>query len=66
MIAKIIVHGRDRSEAISRMKRALSELVIDGVDTNADFLYNLLEHEEILSGRYNTGIIESILRNVKQ
>ena len=37
MIAKIIVHGRDRSEAISRMKRALSELVIDGADTNADF-----------------------------
>ncbi|HHT88674.1 MAG TPA: acetyl-CoA carboxylase biotin carboxylase subunit [Clostridiales bacterium] len=63
MIAKVIVHGKDREEAISRMKRSLSELVIDGVETNIDFLYNLLEHNEILSGRYDTGIIEGLMNN---
>jgi acetyl-CoA carboxylase biotin carboxylase subunit len=63
MIAKVIVHGKDREEAISRMKRSLSELVIDGVETNIGFLYNLLEHNEILSGRYDTGIIEGLMNN---
>ena len=61
MLAKVIAHGRDRNEAIRRMKRALSEFVIDGIDTNIDFQYELLEREEILSGEYNTGLIQTIM-----
>ncbi len=58
MLAKIIAHGKTREEAISRMKRALGELVIDGISTNVDFQYELLERDEILSGQYHTGLIE--------
>lgn len=61
MIAKLIVHGGNRAEAINRMKRALSELVIDGIETNIDFQYELLEKEEILSGQYHTGTIEGMI-----
>lgn len=57
MLAKVIAFGRDRNEAIQRMKRALAEFVIDGIDTNVDFMYELFEHEEILTGMYNTGFI---------
>lgn len=58
MLAKVIAHGRFREEAIDRMKRALSEFVIDGIESNVDFQYELLEREEILSGQYHTGLIE--------
>lgn len=58
MVAKVIAHGRSREEALSRMTRALSELIIDGIETNVDFQYELLEREEILSGKYHTGLIE--------
>lgn len=58
MLAKLIAYGKNREEAIQRMKRALSELIIDGIQTNTDFQYELLEREEILSGTYNTGLIE--------
>jgi acetyl-CoA carboxylase, biotin carboxylase subunit len=58
MLAKIIAYGKNREEAIQRMKRALSELIIDGIQTNTDYQYELLERDEIISGRYNTGLIE--------
>ena len=62
MIAKIIVHGKDRSEAIQRMKRALEELVIDGIDNNIEFEYNLLNHPDYISGTFDTGFIERLLK----
>jgi acetyl-CoA carboxylase biotin carboxylase subunit len=62
MIAKIIVHGRDRAEAISKMKRALSEAVIDGVDTNIDFLIKLLNEEDIQNNNYDTSYIEKWIK----
>lgn len=58
MLAKVIAYGSDRSEAIQRMKRALAEFVIDGIETNIDYQYDLLEKEEVLSGKYHTGYIE--------
>ncbi len=58
MLAKLIVYGKDREEAISRMKRALSELVIEGISTNVEYQYDLLERDEIISGNYHTGLIE--------
>lgn len=58
MLAKIITYGADREEALSRMRRALSELIIDGIQTNSEYLYELLDRDEIISGKYNTGLIE--------
>ncbi len=58
MLAKVIAYGEDRGEALQRMKRALSELIIDGIHTNVEYQYELLEREEIISGNYHTGLIE--------
>lgn len=58
MIAKIIVHAGSRAEAIAKMKVALEECVIDGVDTNIDFLYQILENEKFISGNFDTSFIK--------
>ena len=58
MIAKLIVHGESREEAINKMKRALEELVIDGIDTNIDFLYEILENENFQTGNFDTSFIK--------
>ncbi|MDE5412519.1 acetyl-CoA carboxylase biotin carboxylase subunit [Alkalihalobacterium chitinilyticum] len=58
MIAKLIVHGRDREEAIARMKRALNEFVIDGVETTIPFHLRLLEHPDFISGNFDTKFLE--------
>jgi len=57
MIAKLIAHGKDRDEALSIMCRALDEFVIEGIDTNIDFLFNILNHEKFISGQTDTGFI---------
>ena len=62
MIAKLIVHGRDRNEAISKMKRALSEFLLDGIDTNIDFLIKLLNNEDVVNNNYDTSYIERWLK----
>ena len=59
MIAKIIVHGVNRNEAIAKMKRALEELVIDGVDTNRDFLFNIIKDPDFIRGNFDTSFIET-------
>ena len=59
MIAKIIVHGVTRNEAIAKMKRALEELVIDGVDTNRDFLFDIIRKPDFIRGNYDTSFIEN-------
>ena len=58
MIAKIIVFGNTRNEAIAKMKRALEELVIDGVDTNRDFLFSIIRNPNFIRGNYDTSFIE--------
>lgn len=58
MIAKVIAYGSTRQEAISRMKRALSEFVIEGVDTTIPFHLNLLNHEKFVAGNFNTKFLE--------
>ncbi|MDR4435664.1 acetyl-CoA carboxylase biotin carboxylase subunit [Bacillus tequilensis] len=59
MIAKVITYGKTRDEAISRMKRALSEFVIEGVETTIPFHLKLLEHETFVSGEFNTKFLET-------
>lgn len=58
MIAKIIVHGATRNEAIAKMKRALEELVIDGVETNRDFLFDIIRKPNFIRGNFDTSFIE--------
>ena len=58
MIAKIIVKGKSRLEAIRRMRRALEELIIEGVDTNFEFMLLLTFCPEFIRGNYNTGFYE--------
>ena len=63
MIAKIIVHGVNRNETISKMKRALEELVIDGIDTNRDFLFDIIRNPDFIRGNYDTSFIEKKILN---
>lgn len=58
LIGKLIVHGRNRDEALARLKRALSELIIDGIDTTIPLFDALLSEEDIHSGSYNIHWLE--------
>ncbi len=58
MIAKVITHGNTRNEAISKMKRALEETVIEGVDTNIDFLFEIIRNPNFIRGNFDTSFIE--------
>ena len=59
MIAKIIALGTNRNEALAKMKRALEELVIDGVDTNRDFLFDIITNPDFIRGKFDTSFIEN-------
>ncbi len=61
MIAKLIVHGRTREEAIGRMERALGEFIIDGVTTNIGFQLEILSNPKFLSGDFDTSFVTSEL-----
>lgn len=61
MIGKIIVHGCDRKEAVEKMKMALDELVVGGIETNANFQYSLMNNPVYVEGKANTGFIEELL-----
>lgn len=58
MIAKIIAYGSNRNEAISKIKRALEELVVDGIDTNRDFLFDIIRNPNFIRGNFDTSFIE--------
>jgi propionyl-CoA carboxylase alpha chain len=57
MIAKLIVHGRDRSDAITKMREALNAFVIRGISSNIAFQSALLAHPKFVAGDFNTGFI---------
>jgi acetyl-CoA/propionyl-CoA carboxylase biotin carboxyl carrier protein len=57
MLAKLIVHGADRTEALARMQEALAGLVVMGLTTNIGHLARLLAHPEVVAGRLHTGLI---------
>ena len=63
MIAKIIVHADNRLEAIRKMRCALEEMIVGGIETNDKFQYLILFHPEFIRGRYDTGFIE---RNLEE
>jgi len=57
MIAKLVVHGRDRLEAITKMREALNGFVIRGISSNIPFQAALLAHPDFVQGHFNTGFI---------
>lgn len=57
MISKLIAHGADRDEAIRKMRWALSEFIVDGVDTNIDFQLEIIKQPEFLGGDYDNGFL---------
>ena len=59
MIAKIIAFGTSRNEAIAKMKRALEELVIEGVDTNRDFLFDIITNPNFIRGDFDTQFLKN-------
>jgi acetyl-CoA carboxylase biotin carboxylase subunit len=58
MIAKIIVHDKDRISAIHKMRSVLGELIVEGIETNIDFQYEILNNEDFLAGNITTQFIE--------
>lgn len=58
MIAKVIVHAPGRLEAIRKMRVALEEMTVEGIDTNIDFLYLILFNNDFLTGNVDTGFLE--------
>jgi acetyl-CoA carboxylase biotin carboxylase subunit len=61
MIAKLITTAQTREEAISKMKRALDEFVIEGVKTTIPFHRQLMEHPDYLAGNYTTKFMEDFV-----
>ena len=61
LIGKLVVHGRDRSEALARLNRALGELIIDGIDTTVPLFHELLAEKDIHTGDYNIHWLEKWL-----
>ncbi|WP_097005657.1 acetyl-CoA carboxylase biotin carboxylase subunit [Lacrimispora amygdalina] len=57
MLMKLIVHGKDRTEAIAKMRSALGELIIEGIETNVDFQFDILSHEAYRDGDVDTDFI---------
>lgn len=57
MIAKLIVHGKSRDEAIKKMLRALDEFVIEGINTNIEFQISILKNQAFRLGTYDTSFI---------
>ncbi len=58
MLAKVIVHGKNREESIAKLKSAVAELVVDGIQTNADFILKILSNKNFINNNYDTSFIQ--------
>lgn len=65
MIAKVITYADTRVECIKRMRVALEELLIEGVETNIEFQYLLVHHDTFVCGTYDTGFMETFIKELK-
>ncbi len=63
LIAKLIVHGRNREEAILRMRRALDEFIIEGIRTTIPFHKKVFNHIDFINGEFDTGFVEKLSRS---
>ena len=66
MVAKIICWGRDRDEALARMRRALQETVVEGIDTTLSFHLQILADEKFRRGEIHTGYLDEFFAARKQ
>lgn len=66
MISKLIAHGSDRDEAIRKMRWALSEFIVSGVDTNIDFQLEIIKRPEFISGNYDNGFLTRYMEKRKK
>ena len=66
LIAKLIVYGKNREEAVIRGKRALTELIIGGIKTTKDFHLRILEDEDFLSGKYTTSLVDNKYLGIRE
>ena len=60
MLAKLIVHAKSREEAILKMRSALGEVIIEGIQTNVDYQYDILHHPDFVSGNTDIEFIETM------
>jgi acetyl-CoA carboxylase biotin carboxylase subunit len=60
LIAKLIVHGKDRAEALLRMRRALDEFIVEGVPTPIEFYKKIFEDPIFIFGNYDTSYVERL------
>lgn len=65
MIAKLIVHAPTRHEAIMKMRWALAEFIVDGIDSNIDFQLRLIKNKDFEAGSYDNSFLEKFLRDQK-
>ncbi len=66
LLVKLMVHDNDREQAIRKMQGVLGELVIEGIDTNLDFLYTLINQEDFKEGNTDTAFVEKLLKDKKE
>jgi acetyl-CoA carboxylase biotin carboxylase subunit len=65
MIGKLIVHGNTRMECIHKMRQALEEFIIEGITTNIDFNYYILNDPDYINGAFDVGFIEGLLKELE-
>ena len=58
MLAKVIVHGKNREESIAKLKSAVAEFVVDGIQTNSDFILKILSNKNFIDNNYDTSFIQ--------
>lgn len=66
MIAKLIVYAKSRKEAIAKMHSALGEVIIEGITTNIDFLYDIMEREDYQEGNITISYLENVLKEMQE
>lgn len=66
MISKLIAHGSDRDDAIRKMRWALSEFIVNGVDTNIDFQLEIIKQPEFIDGNYDIGFLNRFMDKKKK
>lgn len=62
MIAKLIVHGKDRKHALARCSRALEEFIVEGVKTTIPLSQKIIQNKDFAAGKYNTGFVEKMMQ----
>ncbi|MCL5742838.1 MAG: acetyl-CoA carboxylase biotin carboxylase subunit, partial [Acidobacteria bacterium] len=66
LVAKLIAHGRDRAEAIHRMKRALDMFIVEGIFTSIPLHRRILNDDDFVAGRFDTNFIRRFMRPEQQ